>query len=68
MCKMHNCMKINTGTVVRNCNVLSKDVNVSFEMIVIIYRQQEIAIKNLDISFLVRNIMDPEQQILTDLF
>ena len=53
-------MKINTRSVVKNCNVLSKDVNVSFETIVIIYRQQEIAIKNLDISFLVRNIMDPE--------
>lgn len=57
---MHNCIEINTQTVVKNCNVFSKDVNVAFEKIVIIYRQQEIAIKNLGISFLVRNIMDPE--------
>lgn len=57
---MHNCIGINTQTVVKNCNVFSKDVNVAFEKIVIIYRQQEIAIKNLGISFLVRNIMDPE--------
>lgn len=57
---MHNCIEINTQTVVKKCNVFSKDVNVAFEKIVIIYRQQEIAIKNLGISFLVRNIMDPE--------
>lgn len=44
MYKLHKHVQTNIRSIVKNCNVLSKDITVACEKMVIIYRQQEIAI------------------------